>query len=59
LAEYEDGEFKINKNPKSFTPAKDYLMAQGRFKHLKDEDIQVIEAHRDKKWEKIRKNWQI
>lgn len=59
LAEYEDGEFKLNRNPKSFTPAKDYLKAQARFKHLTDEDIRVIEAHRDKKWEMIRRKWQV
>lgn len=59
LAEYEDGEFTINKNPKEFTPAKDYLKAQGRFKHLTDEDIQLIEAHRDKKWETIRRKWNV
>lgn len=57
LAEYEDGEFTLNKNPENFTPARDYLMKQGRFKHLTDEDIAVIEAHRDRKWEKMRKNW--
>ncbi len=59
LAEYENGEFNVNKNPKEFTPAKDYLKAQGRFKHLTDEDIEVIEAHRDKKWEMIRKKWNV
>ncbi len=59
LAEYEDGEFKVNRNPKKFTSVKDYLKAQGRFKHLTDEDIKVIEAHRDKKWEKIRRKWQL
>lgn len=57
LAEFEDGEFKLNKNPKEFGSAKDYLMKQGRFKHLKDEDIKVIEQHRDMKWESMRKNW--
>src|SRR6056297_2085258 len=59
LAEYENGEFIVNKNPKEFAPAKDYLKAQGRFKHLTDEDIEVIEAHRDKKWEMIRKKWNV
>jgi len=57
LAEYENGEFKLNKNPKEFTPIESYLNKQGRFKHLGEEDIKVIEKHRDYKWEKIRKNW--
>ena len=57
LAEYEDGEFTLNRNPKEFTPAKDYLKKQGRFKHLTDGDIQVIEEQRDAKWEVMRKKW--
>jgi pyruvate ferredoxin oxidoreductase beta subunit len=57
LAEYEDGEFKLNKDPKEFTSVKNYLLSQGRFKHLKDEDIEQIIAQRDKKWKSIRKNW--
>ncbi|MGK0467025.1 thiamine pyrophosphate-dependent enzyme [Clostridium sp.] len=57
LAEYEDGEFKLNKDPKEFTSVKNYLLSQGRFKHLKDEDIEQIIAQRDKKWNNIRKSW--
>jgi pyruvate ferredoxin oxidoreductase beta subunit len=57
LAEYEDGEFKLNRNPKEFTSVKNYLLSQGRFKHLKDEDIDIIVEQRDKKWKYIRKNW--
>jgi len=56
LAEYEDGEFKLNRNPKEFTSVKNYLSSQGRFKHLKDEDIDSIISERDKKWRFIRKN---
>lgn len=57
LAEYENGEFKINHNPDSFTSVSDYLKRQGRFKHLSEEDIAFIEKSRDSKWEKIRKHW--
>ena len=57
LAEYEDGEFKLNRRPKEFTSVKDYLKKQGRFKHLSDDDIEIIEKHRDKKWDRINKNW--
>lgn len=57
LAEFEDGEFKLNRNPKEFVSVKEHLSKQGRFKHLKDEDINVIIENRNKKWEKIRKNW--
>jgi pyruvate ferredoxin oxidoreductase beta subunit len=57
LAEYEDGEFKLNRNPKEFASVEDYLMAQGRFKHLKEEHIKIIKDNRDKKWEKMRRKW--
>jgi len=58
LAEYEDGEFKLNKNPKEFASAHDYLKKQGRFKHLNDNDIEEICQHRDLKWERMRKKWE-
>jgi pyruvate ferredoxin oxidoreductase beta subunit len=57
LAEYENGEFILNKNPTEFTPIGDYLSRQGRFRHLKDEDIEQIIRDRDLKWEVIRKSW--
>ncbi|AKL94063.1 pyruvate:ferredoxin oxidoreductase, beta subunit PorB [Clostridium aceticum] len=57
LAEYENGEFLLNKNPKEFASAEDYLKNQGRFKHLLKEDIEKIVKDRDEKWEKIRKSW--
>lgn len=57
LAEFENGEFKLNRNPKEFASVEDYLKVQGRFKHLKPENIEVIKAHRDQKWEKMRRNW--
>ncbi len=57
LAEYENDEFKLNRNPKEFAPIETYLSKQGRFKHLKASDINVIIEQRDKKWRKMRKNW--
>ncbi|MCT4639400.1 MAG: thiamine pyrophosphate-dependent enzyme [Bacteroidales bacterium] len=57
LAEYEDGEFKLNKNPKEFASAEEYLTKQGRFRHLTNEDIKLVTDQRDKKWERMRKQW--
>jgi len=57
LAEYENGEFTLNKNPKEFAPVDTYLKAQNRFKHLTEENIEVIKEHRDKKWAKMRRDW--
>ena len=59
LAEYYDGEFHLNRNPKVFTEVSGYLKRQGRFKHLQEEDIKEIEAQRDKKWSIIRRQWTI
>lgn len=57
LAEFENEEFKLNKSPKEFSSVRDYLMKQGRFRHLTDEDIETVVANRDKKWQKIKSNW--
>lgn len=57
LAEYENGEFKLNKNPEEFSSIEAYLKKQGRFKHLKEKDIEILTKNRDQKWEKIRKQW--
>lgn len=57
LAEFENGEFNLNRNPKEFASVRDYLKCQGRFKHLTDEDISKIENNRDLKWERMRRDW--
>ncbi len=57
LAEYEDGAFTLNRKPKEFFPVKEHLLKQGRFKHLKDSDIKVIEEARDKKWKRMLEKW--
>lgn len=59
LAEYEDDTFKLNRNPKNFTPIESYLLKQKRFKHLSTPDIDHIRNHRDQKWATMRKNWQL
>lgn len=57
LAEYEDGEFILNKEPKEFTSIERYILSQGRFKHLMHHEITAIEKQRDEKWRRIRKQW--
>jgi len=42
MVEYEQGKWKITQKPK-FTPVKDYLKAQKRFKHLTDPEFAIIE----------------
>ena len=58
LAEYRDGEFTLTHQPKQFSDPADYLKRQGRFRHLTEEDIELIRRSRDHKWESIRKNYQ-
>lgn len=55
LAEFENGEYKLNRKIKEFSDVATYIKKQGRFKHLTDEDIQLIEASRDKKWNYLNK----
>jgi pyruvate ferredoxin oxidoreductase beta subunit len=57
LAEYENGEFKLNKKFENFAPIEPYLKRQARFKHLLNEDIDAITADRDEKWRIMLKNW--
>jgi len=59
LAEYENGEFLLNKNPREFASVRDYLSKQGRFRHLLDDDIEQIIRDRDRKWKIMRKSWKI
>lgn len=55
LAEFENGEFKLNKRPKEFTSIDSYIKGQGRFKHMTDEDIENVVKARDQKWNFINK----
>ena len=57
LAEYENSEFKLNRKPKNLDKLKDHLLNQGRFKHLTDKDIKIIEADRDRRWERMLRKW--
>jgi pyruvate ferredoxin oxidoreductase beta subunit len=59
LAEWEKGEFILNRNPKEFASVRDYLSRQGRFRHLLDGDVGQIIQERDRKWAAIRRNWRI
>lgn len=58
LAEFENGNFKLNKKPEKFKPVKNHLKRQARFRHLGDEEISHIESARDAKWEKMLKIWE-
>lgn len=55
LAEYEHGNFTLNKKIKEFSSIEHYIKSQGRFKHLNDEEIELIKQARDKKWQYLNK----
>lgn len=57
LAEYENGEFTLNRKPKEFKPVGDHLRRQSRFRHLSDGEIGEIEKARDRKWKKMMEKW--
>lgn len=59
LAEYENGEFTLNRKPKEFSSVEAYLKKQGRFKHLQEADLANIVEWRDQVWEKINRNWNV
>ncbi|HDP97061.1 MAG TPA: pyruvate synthase subunit beta [Euryarchaeota archaeon] len=49
LFEAEKGKIRITKKPK-MTPVRDYLMMQGRFRHLKEEDVEELQRWVNEKW---------
>ncbi len=58
LAEYENGNFQLNKVPKEFAPVESYLSKQSRFKHLKEDEIKQIEKNaRCQMGKKMMKEW--
>lgn len=57
LFEVEDGKWKINYEPKKKLPIEDFLIVQGRFKHLfrKENEylIQAFQKEVDRRWEEL------
>jgi pyruvate ferredoxin oxidoreductase beta subunit len=59
LAEFENGQFRQNHNPGKLAPIQSYLKSQSRFKHLQQQEIELIESSRDVMWKKIHREWLI
>ena len=51
IYEVENGRYTINRKPTKKVPMKDYLMTQGRFRHLPDSEIEKIQKDVDRDWE--------
>jgi len=54
LYEVEDGRYKITYSPEPLKPVTDYLKGQGRFRHLKESDIQIIQDRTTQQWEDLK-----
>lgn len=53
LYEVIGGQYVVNLKPKELAPVNDYLKAQKRFKHLKDDDIAKIQDRVKFEWERL------
>jgi pyruvate/2-oxoacid:ferredoxin oxidoreductase beta subunit len=54
LYEVENGEiWRLNYEPKKFTPVEEYLKLQGRFSHLAPEDTKFIQKNVEEEWVKL------
>ncbi|MEM2868879.1 MAG: pyruvate synthase subunit PorB [Thermoplasmata archaeon] len=54
MYEVENGVYTVRK-PAKRKPVSEYLMMQGRFRHLKEEDIEMIQKLVDEEWELLLK----
>jgi len=53
LYEIEDGRFKKTYNPPELKPVEEYLKMQGRFKHLKEKGIKIIQDRINATWKEL------
>jgi len=51
IYEIVNGKLTINYKPKKLRPVKEYLMMQGRFKHLNEKEIRSIQERVNKYWD--------
>ena len=53
LYEVENGQYKLNVKVPKLKPVKDYLKLQGRFRHLSDDNIAMIQKRVQKEYLKL------
>ena len=54
LYEVEDGRYRITYSPEPLRPVANYIKGQGRFRHLKEEDIALIQERTTAEWEELK-----
>lgn len=55
LYEVENGEWKLSMDFEKRIPVADYIKSQGRFRHLKEDDVAMIQKRVDADWNALRK----
>lgn len=53
LVAFDDGRWTITFRPKRPVPVREFLETQGRFAHLAPEQVELIQAHVDERWERF------
>lgn len=55
LYEVEDGKYRITVDRPKLKPVIEFIKPQGRFRHLKEEDINKIQEYVNNNWERLKK----
>lgn len=53
IVHVDHGDFKIDVKPKELRPIKEYLQPQARFRHLKDEQFEIIQRDAQYEWDTL------
>lgn len=53
LVEYEGGQLRITRKPSQRRPVEEYLKTQGRFAHLRADEVALIQAGVDRRWARL------
>lgn len=53
LVEVDHGEFKISVKPRELKPIKEYLEPQRRFRHVSEEQLEILQRHINGDWEAL------
>ncbi|MDR2018218.1 MAG: pyruvate synthase subunit beta [Syntrophobacterales bacterium] len=54
LYEIEDGRWRVTYSPEPLRPVKDYLKGQGRYRHLSEESVAIIQERITSEWELLK-----
>jgi pyruvate ferredoxin oxidoreductase beta subunit len=54
IYEVENGQWRLNVEPRQLKPVEEYLKAQGRFRHLTDDQVEKIQEHLNRKWAELK-----